>query len=96
MSRREIFYVRTAVIVWSAVLASLLVICATQTVAGKVVGLAANDYGYNFSIFSFEDGSHVLQVGKYQVNWCDAGAACDSGDMYPLLELRLLDEPYQG
>ena len=92
MSRREIFYVRTAVIVWSVVLASLLVICATQTVAG----LAANDYGYNFSIFSFEDGSHVLQVGKYQVNWCDAGAACDSGDMVPRLELRVLDDPYQG
>ena len=92
MSRREIIYVRTAVIVWIVVITCLLGIYTARA----VVSLAANDYGYNFSVFSFEDGSHVLQVGKYQVNWCNAGAACDSGDMYPLLELRIFDEPYKG
>ena len=92
MSRREICYVRTALLVWIVVLTCLLGIYAARA----VVSLAANDYGYNLSSFSFEDGSHVLQAGKYQLNWCDAGAACDSSDMEPLLELRIFDDPYQG
>ena len=92
MSQIETFCLRLILTVWIVVFVCLL----TIGLASAVTGLAANDYGYNFSSFSFEDGSHVLQVGKYQLNWCDAGAACDSSDMEPLLELRIFDDPYQG
>ena len=92
MSQIETFCLRLILTVWIVVFVCLL----TIGLASAVTGIAANDHGYNLSSFSFEDGSHVLQVGKYQVNWCEAGAACDSSDMEPLLELRIFDDPYQG
>lgn len=84
---------------------SLLTVMLVAAVIG-LGNLTQSEFGFNVSVFGFEDGSHVANVGRYQISWCDHNALCDSSGRdsllrvsewdadHALLEVKAFDDPY--